>query len=154
MNDYVARFKASPASFKKSFAMLVLAWVCHPIFVYLFFSSNRAVAQAEDIIWRMAIVGGCLCFLLFLIKKWARALVVMGNCLILVYDIFIVAVSPPNKTLTLLCVGVVLFAILGTYWLFVKETRDYFNQVNPKMEPAQVPDPNAEPDRVGKNNRL
>jgi hypothetical protein len=154
MNDYVARFTASPASFKKSFAMLVVAWVCHLIFVYLFFLSNRAVAQAEDIIWRMAIVGGCLCLLLFLIKKWARALVVMGNCLILVYDIFIIAVSPPNKTLTLLCVGVVLLAILGTYWLFVKETRDYFNQVNPKIEPTQVPDPNAEPDRVGKNNRL
>jgi hypothetical protein len=78
----------------------------------------------------------------------------MGNFLIVVYDIFVITVSPPNKTLTLLCTGVVLFAILGTYWLFVKETRDYFNQVNPKVKPQEIPDSNARPNRVGKNNRL
>ena len=94
-------------------------------------------------ILRMAAISCCLCFLLFLIKKWARALVVMGNCFIVVYDIFVLVVSPPNKMLTLLCVCVALFAIVGSYWLFVKETREYFTQVNPKSEPPETPETNT-----------
>ena len=92
-NDYFARFSAAPASFKKSFMLLAVAWVCHPIFVYAFFFFNQAVSEAESVILRMAAISCCLCFLLFLIKKWARALVVMGNCFIVVYDLFVLAVS-------------------------------------------------------------
>lgn len=140
MNDYVTRFRDAPASFKKSFAMLAAAWICHPVFIYVFFYINQAVTQAESVIYRMAAISGCLCFLLFLIKKWARALVVMGNAFIVVYDLFVVAISPPNKILTLLCVGITVFTIWGTYWLFVKDSREYFNQVNPKIEPPELPD--------------
>jgi hypothetical protein len=140
MNDYFARFSASPSSFKKSFAMLVVAWICHPLFIYTFFWTNQAVAQAESVIYRMAAVSGCLCFLLFLIKKWARALVVMGNCFIVVYDIFVLVVATPNKLLTMLCVGVTVFMIVGTYYLFVKDSRDYFNLVNPKTDPPEILD--------------
>ena len=141
MNDYVARFKNSPASFKKSFLMLAVAWVCHPIFIYAFFYSNQAVAQAENVITRMAVISGILIFLMFLIKKWARALVMVGNCFIVVYDLFVLAVSPPNKLLTLLCVSVALFTIMGSYWLFVKDSRDYFTKINPKIEPPETPEP-------------
>jgi len=141
MNDYFARFTNAPASFKKSFVMLVGAWVLHPIYIYAFFYLNNAVAQAESVILRMAVVSGCLAFLLFLIKKWARALVLMGNCFIVVYDIFLLAISPTNKVLSLLCIGVVLFAIFGTYWLFAKDSRTYFNQVNPKNEAEDPLDP-------------
>ena len=140
MNDYFARFSASPSSFKKSFAMLVVAWICHPIFIYAFFWTNQAVSQAESVIYRMAAVSGCLCFLLFLIKKWARALVVMGNCFIVVYDIFVLAISTPNKVLTMLGVTVTVFMVLGSYWLFVKDSRDYFNLVNPKTDPPETQD--------------
>ncbi len=147
MNDYIGRISASPASFKKSFVMLVVAWVCHPIFIYSFFLFNQAVEQAENIILRMAAVGVCLFFLLFLIKKWARALVVLGNFFIVVYDLFVLAVSPPNKVLTLLGVTVALFTIMGTYWLFVKDSRDYFNAVNPKNEPPELPGPKTGPQR-------
>ena len=143
MNDYFARFTEAPASFKKSFAMLAVAWAIHPIYIYAFFYFNQAVVQAQSVILRMAVVSGCLALLLFLIKKWARALVVMGNCFIVVYDIFILAISPSNKALSLLCVGVVLFAIFGTYWLFVKDSRSYFSQLNPKYETDDPPDPKA-----------
>ena len=143
MNDYFARFTNAPASFKKSFAMLVVAWAIHPIYIYAFFFFNQAVTQAEGVILRMAVVSGCLALLLFLIKKWARALVVMGNCFIVVYDIFVLAISPSNKVLSLLCVGVVLFAIFGTYWLFAKDSRTYFSQVNPKDESKDPLDPKA-----------
>lgn len=141
MNDYFARFANAPASFKKSFAMLVVAWVLHPAYIYAFFYFNQAVAQAQSVILRMAVVSGCLALLLFLVKKWARALVVMGNCFIVVYDIFILAISPSHKVLSLLCVAVVLFAIFGTYWLFVKDSRTYFSQVNPKNETKDPLDP-------------
>jgi uncharacterized integral membrane protein len=147
MNDFLARFSAAPASFKKSYGMQTLAWVCHPIFIYLFFLSNHAIDQAENIILRMVVISVSLGFLLFLIKKWARALVVMGNFFIVVYDLFVLAVSPPDKLLTLLGITIALAAIMGTYWLFVKETRDYFDQVNPKIEPPTTPGTNTGPNR-------
>ena len=141
MNDYFARFSEAPASYKKSFAMLAVAWICHPLFIYAFFYFNQALTEAESVIMRMAIISGCLAFLLFLIKKWARALVVMGNCFIVVYDLFVLVVSPTNKVLTLLCVAVILFTVLGSYWLFVKDSRDYFTQLNPKKESKDPLDP-------------
>lgn len=134
MNDYVARFRASPASFKKSFAVLAVAWVGHPIFVYSLFRDGAAGADTE--IMRMAVVSLSLGVLLFLIKKWARALVVVGNLFIIIYDLLFLIVTPPNSLSTLLCLMVVTLILVGTYWLFAKDSRDYFNQVNPAIEPV------------------
>ncbi|MGA6924694.1 MAG: hypothetical protein WBY88_03370 [Desulfosarcina sp.] len=131
MNDYFSRFRSAPPSLKKSAALLMVAWICHPLFIHAFFWANDAVAQAQQIILRMAIVSVCLAIFLLLIKKWARALVVTGNLLIVIYDLFVLAAAPSNTTLMLLCTGVVVFTVLGTYWLFVKDSRDYFDQVNP-----------------------
>jgi hypothetical protein len=147
MNDYFARFSAAPAVFKKSFGMLAVAWVCHPIFIYAFFLANQAMDQAGSIIMRMAVISMCLCFLMFLIKKWARALLVLGNCFIVVYDLFVLAVSPPNRVLTVLCVMVVLSALVGTFWLFAKDSRDYYTQVNPKAASPNPLDPRDPVDR-------
>ena len=82
---------------------------------------------------------------MFLIKKWARALVVMGNCFIVIYDLFVLAVSPTNKVLTLLCVAITLLIIIGTYWLFAKDSRDYFTLLNPKKEINDPLNPKAGP---------
>ncbi|MBC2710667.1 MAG: hypothetical protein HGJ94_06610 [Desulfosarcina sp.] len=147
MNDYFTRFSASPASFKKSFAMLVAAWVCHPIFIYSLFLAEAAVEGSDNDIKKMVAVSLSLCFLHFIIKKWARALVVVGNFFIVINDFFYFYVMPHNKISTTLCVAVVLFSIVGTYWLFVKDSRDYFTQVNPKIEPPETPDPSAGPNR-------
>ncbi|MDX2452446.1 hypothetical protein [Desulfosarcina sp.] len=147
MNDYFARFSESPASFKKSFAILAVAWVCHPIFIYSLFWAVEPVAGSDKDIMKMAIVSLCLCFLHVLIKKWARALVVVGNIFIVLNDFFYFFVTPHNKISTMLCVTVVLCTIVGTYWLFVKDSREYFTQVNPKLEPPEIPDSNAGPNR-------
>jgi hypothetical protein len=32
-----------------------------------------------------------------------------------------------------------LLTITGTYWLFVKDSRDYYTRVNPKPEPPDAP---------------
>jgi hypothetical protein len=147
MNDYVARFSQSPASFKKSAAFLVVAWVCHPIFIYSLFWAESAVAGSDKAITKMAVVSLCLCFLHGLIKKWARALVVVGNAFIVLNDLLYFIVTPRNNLSTLLCVAVVLCTIAGTYWLFVKDSREYFTQVNPKIEPPEFPDTNVGPNR-------
>jgi hypothetical protein len=147
MNDYIARFSASPASFKKSFTILLLAWICHPLFIYSLFWANDAVAGSDRDIIKMAVVSLSLCLLHFLIKKWARALVVVGNIFIVLNDFFYFFVTPRNIISTVLCVTVVLCTIVGTYWLFVKDSREYFTRVNPKMEPPEIPDSNAGPNR-------
>ena len=147
MNDYFSRFSDSPASFKKSFAMLVVAWICHPIFIYSIFWARDAVAGSDKDMMKMAIVSLSLCFLLFLIKKWARALVVVGNAFIVINDFFYFFITPPNTISTMLCVVVVLLTIVGTYWLFVKDSRDYFTRVNPKPESPEPPDAMIGPGR-------
>lgn len=143
MNDYLARFNASPPSFKKSFAMLLVAWICHPIFIYSLFQVGEAVAGSDKDIKKMAIVSISLCILHFLIKKWARALVVVGNAFIVLNDFFYFFLIPRNTISTMLCVTVVLFTIVGTYWLFVKDSREYFTRVNPKLDPPETPETKA-----------
>jgi hypothetical protein len=145
MNDYFSRFKNAPASFKKSFFMLVGAWCCHPLFTYSLFREGAMVEGASNNIMKMAVVSLCLCVLLFSIKKWARALVIVGNTFIVVYDMFWLLIVPTNKLSTALCVMVVLFTLVGTLWLLSKDAREYYNQLNPKSEPA---------DPSGPSNRL
>lgn len=130
MNDYLARFSESPASFKKSFALLVAAYVSHPIFIQSLFWAREPVAGSERDLMKMAVVSLSLILILFLIKKWARALVVVGNVFIVINDCFYLVVMPPNKLSSVLCAVVVVCTILGTYWLFVKDTRDYYSEVN------------------------
>ena len=96
---------------------------------------------------KMAVVSLCLCFLLFLIKKWARALVVVGNAFIVINDFFYFFIASRNTISTMLCVAVVLLTIVGTYWLFVKDSRDYFTRVNPKPEPPEPPEAASGPTR-------
>lgn len=149
MSDYFTRFSKAPVSYKKSFAMLAAAWICHAVFIYSFFYFSQAVDQAENVITRMTVISGCLAFLLFLIKKWARALVVVGNCFIVVYDLFVIAVVPTNKMLTLLGVAVILLTITGSYWLFVKDSRDYYTLLNPKQDSKGPLDPKTGPHSQG-----
>lgn len=135
MKDYFARFAAAPGSFKKSYAMLAVAWICHPIFLFSLFHGREAVDGAGSWILKMVVVSLGLAVLLFLIKPWARALVVVGNLFVVIYDLFFFAVlAPHQKISTILCIIVVLFVITGTYWLFAKASRDYFAKLNPKAE--------------------
>ena len=144
MNDYIARFQASPVSFKKSFAFLTAAWICHPLFIYSLFYFGAMVDASGTELKKMVVVSLSLCIFLFLIKKWARALVVVGSLFIVVNDLFFFLVTPRNQISTLLFIAVLMCTIIGLYWLFVKASRDYFTQVNPKPEP---PDANAGPSR-------
>ncbi len=146
MNDYIDRFRAAPASFKKSFAMQVVAWICHPLFLYSLFSAAGQLDGAQQAITKMTIVSVSLCLLLFLIKKWARALVVMGNLFIVINDLFYFVITTPGRWSTLLCVAVVLFASVGTGWLFAKDSREYFNRMNPKDRSTDGQPPNDKPD--------
>ena len=147
MNDYFARFSASPPSFKKSFAALVVAWACHPIFIYSLFMSHGEVVTSENDIKKMVVVSLSLMVFLFSIKKWARALVVVGSLFILINDLIYFFVVPHGKLSTLLCAGVTLFTVMGTYWLFVKDSRDYYTRVNPKIEPPETTNSEPGPNR-------
>jgi hypothetical protein len=81
-------------------------------------------------ITKMAVVSLCLCVLLFSIKKWARALVLVGNAFIVINDLFYFLIVPRNKLSTVLCVMVVLLTCVGTFYLFSKENRDYYTKIN------------------------
>jgi hypothetical protein len=137
MNDYFERFQASPPVFKKSYGLLATAWICHLIYFYSLFWSRGAVDLAIGDIKKMAVVSLSLCLFLFLLKKWSRALVVMGSCFIVVYDLFAFVAMPRNMMSTIFCVIVVLFTIIGMVFLFSKDSREYFNRINPKSDPQE-----------------
>ena len=98
------------------------------------------VAESSKDIMKMAVVSLCLCVLLFSMKKWARALVVVGNVFIVINDLFYFLIVPGNMLSTVLCVVVVLFAIVGTGWLFSQDSRDYYTRINPKDDSPESPD--------------
>ncbi len=130
MNDFLGRFNDAPASLKKSFFTLVAAWCCHPLFIYSLFRGKAILEGSSKDIMKMAVVSLCLCILFVLMKKWARALVVLGNAFIVINDLFYFLLVPTNKLSTILCVVVVLFTSLGTFWLLSKDTRDYYTKIN------------------------
>jgi hypothetical protein len=134
MDDFLSRFNNAPASYKKSFFILVGAWCCHPVFIYSLFQGAEMMDGSSKDIMKMAVVSLCLCLLLFSLKKWARALVVVGNAFIVVNDLFYFLLAPRNKLSAVLCAMIVLFACLGTVLLFSKETRHYYTKLNPKRE--------------------
>lgn len=150
MNDYFSRFKNAPASFKKSFFMLVGAWFCHPVFIYSLFRTGAALEGSSHDIMKMVVVSLCLCVLLFTIKKWARALVIVGNAFIVVYDMFWFLIVPSDKLSTVLCVMVVLFTMVGMVWLLSKDTREYYTRLNPKTEPSGPQGPSSPSHRPSK----
>jgi len=137
MNDYIERFRTSPYVFKKSFGLLTTAWICHLLYCYSLFWSQGVIEFATGEIKKQIAVSLSLCFFLFLLKKWSRALVVMGSCFIVIYDLFWFAAMPRNTVSTILCVFVVLFMIIGMAFLFSKDSREYFNRMNPKPDPQE-----------------
>ena len=98
MNDYFDRFRNAPVNFKKSF------WSsgdglglpsAFPLFLFWGTASHRRMFRGE--MNKMVVVSISLCFFMFLIKKWARALVVMGSCFVLVYDMMWFISVPPQQ---------------------------------------------------------
>jgi hypothetical protein len=136
MRELLAEFKAFPPSVKNGFLFLVGGWFCNYFFFYGFFST-----QTDEIPMKLLLqqaMLGFLCFYFLLkVKNWARVLCLVGNIVIVVVYLFVMALLFGAKPYFSLLAGVTaaLFSV-STFFLFQKEAAAYFKARNPQGDPA------------------
>jgi hypothetical protein len=136
MRELLAEFKAFPPTVKNGFLYLVGGWLCNYFFFYSFFST-----QADEIPMRLLLqqaMLGFLCFYFLLkVKNWARVLCLVGNIVLVVVYLFVMALLFGAKPyFSLLAAATAALFSVSTYFLFQKEAAAYFKSRNPQGDPA------------------
>jgi hypothetical protein len=127
-------FKKYPKSTKKGFLFLYVGWALFFINLYMLL---------QEVPNRILIIAAIICFFVIKGYNWARMLCLLCNVLIVIYASFFVVhlfrIGLASQA-GLLGVTVVLFAA-SSYYLFIKETSEYFKSLKknvkyeePKME--------------------
>jgi hypothetical protein len=124
-----------PASAKKGILFLLLGWTWHFFFLYLFFY-KRAGTVLETQLWlQQSAIALLVCFFTIRVRNWARVLCIIANLLIISLYILTAAhffsLSIINFAI-FAAVNVILFSI-STYFLFIKETSDFFKLHSPRL---------------------
>lgn len=141
--EITAEFKAFPPSVKNGFLFLLGGWLCNYLFFYSFFSTQSA-DMPLNLLFQQVMLGVLCCYFLLRVKKWARVLCLVGNIVIVVVYLFVMALLYATKPLFGLLAGVTaaLF-IFSTYFLAQKEAAAYFKARNPQSDAsADGPDEN------------
>jgi hypothetical protein len=90
-----------------------------------------------NLLFQQVMLGVLCCYFLLKVKKWARILCLVGNIVIVVVYLFVLALLCATKPYFSLLAGVTaaLF-ILSTYFLAQKESAAYFKARNPQVAPS------------------
>jgi hypothetical protein len=136
--DTVPPFKLFPKRVKNGILFMFLGWVWHFFYLTQFFSF-----QDE---WRMyfkhLVAAGVLIFFVIRVRAWARmfslvlipGLVVLNYGRILAENIYLDRHTTASYFLALL---VIIFFSLSVYFLFHKETAEFFKTHNPKPDDTE-----------------
>jgi len=131
----IADYKESPPSVKNGLTVLMLAWVWHFISLYHFFLNGQIPGN-------QIVIGLLVCFLVFLMKNWARVLCIVCNILIVFMYLFVGASFYGGGKIyfgVVALMNVALFS-LATYFLMLGSSATYFKSKMPKKEEAPVND--------------
>lgn len=143
MREFMAEFKAFPPSVKKGFLFLVGGWCCNYLFFYSFFSIQPD-EMPMNLLLQQAMLGFLCFYFLLKVKNWARVVCIVGNIVIVVIYLFLLALLYAAKPYfgLLAAVTAALFSA-STYFLLQKEAAAYFKARNPQSDPAATgPDNN------------
>jgi hypothetical protein len=121
---------------KNGFLYLVGGWLCNYFFFYSFFST-QADEIPMNLLLQQAMLGFLCFYFLLKVKNWARVLCLVGNIVIVVVYLFVMALLFGAKPYFSLLAGVTaaLFSV-STFFLFQKEAAAYFKARNPQGDPA------------------
>jgi hypothetical protein len=131
-------FQQYPRPVKMAIVFMVLGWVFHFI-IYFTFLAGEALVRNDYI---MLGVGLGICFFTASINRWARMLAFFFNLGIMALYLLVCLSQHVGSDLRALSAGVVLLFAVSTYYLFNKETSNYFRTFNATAE-GQAPKSDA-----------
>ncbi len=128
-------FTDFPSSVKTSIVFLLLSWISHFFFLYRLWLLGNKMGQSvidSKLLLQMAAIAILICFFSIRLRNWARVLGIVSNFLAISIYIFLVALFYGQQT-GLAIIGTInlIFFSVCTYYLFKKETADFFKMHSP-----------------------
>lgn len=126
-------FKAYPKVVRNAIIFLVAGWLVHYYFFFthlesILFSDIVAGGQANRTVYLQLGVGIGICYFVAAINRWARALCLWFNLIIIVfYGILFYFIQHKATTTGMLTAIVAILFCMATYFLLNKQTAEYFN---------------------------
>ena len=126
-------FKAYPTVVRNAILFLVAGWLVHYYFFFthleaVLFSDMETGSQADRTVYLQLGVGIGICYFVAAINRWARALCLWFNFIIIVtYGLLFYIFVHQNDTMASLLTAIVALLFSGaTYYLLNKKTAEYF----------------------------
>ncbi len=137
MDKNTPPFNTFPASVKTGILFLLLSWISHFFFLYrIWLFGNRIGQNIVDnkLVLQMAAIALLVCFFVVRIRNWARILGIISNILAISVYLFLVALFYNQQTgLAILGTINLIFFSVCTFYLFKKETSDFFKIHSPPI---------------------
>ena len=128
MSDNYLSLYDFPKSVRYAFFFLLAGWCWHLFFIYAFFTTAQDTIPTKMLYQQLAIAG-LLGYFLYRAKKWARALCLLCNALIiLLYGCFAALFFSSRLQLAVLAVVVIGCFAAATYLLMLREAKDFFSR--------------------------
>jgi hypothetical protein len=125
-------YNTFPSSAKNGILFLVLGWLWHFLLLYMLLGTGLKIDTQDWL--RLSVIAILVCFFTLRVRNWARILGIVANLLII--SLYLLATAHffnINKTnfSIFAAINVILFS-LSTFFLFKKETSDYFKLHSPR----------------------
>jgi hypothetical protein len=125
-------YSTFPSSAKNGILFLILGWIWHFLLLYMLLGTGLNI-DTED--WlRLSVIAILVCFFTLRVRNWARVLGIVAN--LLVISLYLLAsahffnINKLNFSI-FAAINVILYS-LSTFFLFKKETSDFFKLHSPQ----------------------
>lgn len=137
-------FKDYPPVVRNAIIFLVAGWLVHYYFFFthleaVLFPGENAANQPDKTVYLQLGVGICICFFVAAINRWARALCLWFNLIIIVtYGLLLyIFVQQGDAKATMLTALVTVLFIMATYYLLHRQTGNCFKTYRLTDESSQ-----------------
>jgi hypothetical protein len=128
MFEKIKTFKTFPDAVKKAIYSMFAAWIWFACFYFWTYLDSGV-----QIPYRPLIAGIAVCFCVLLIKNWARVLCMVCNVMIILQFFYLLIPSLDNLKIGVPTLLVIILFSISTYYLFIKETAEFFKANTPKI---------------------
>lgn len=128
------RFKDYPPVVRNAILFLVAGWAVHYYFFFthletLLFSDIASGSQPDRTTYLQLGVGICICFFVAAINRWARALCLWFNLIIIVtYALLFMIFLQQGEMMPIILTALIAFLfVMATVYLLNKRTAEFFS---------------------------
>jgi hypothetical protein len=121
-----------PSSAKNGILFLLIGWIWHFLLLYMLLGTGLNIDKQDWL--RLSVIAILVCFFTLRVRNWARVLAIVANLLII--SLYLLAsahffnLNKINFSI-FAAINVVLYS-LSTFFLFKKETSDFFKLHSPQ----------------------